>query len=245
MMLKPTLTARDDPLACWAGGGIPVPTVHLTAGGAGPVGGDRRRLEVRVGAGSALVLGEVSPTLVLPGPHGDESGLDVDVHVAGGATLAYLPEIVIAAQQCRHRTVVRVDLDDGARLLLREEVLFGRYGEQPGMLRQRLRVTVGGRPLHDQELAVGPSALGWNGSAVTADHGCAGSLLVVDPDFRRALPAPGDGAAFMALSGSGFLVSALAADTAMLRRHLDRGLSHVVDGPAADTVHRPGPDRRQ
>jgi urease accessory protein len=230
VMLKPTLAASSDLVASWAGDGAVAPTVHLTAGGAGPVGGDRRRLEVVVGAGSALVLGEVSPTLLLGGPTGAESTIEVDLRVAAGGTLAWLPELVIAADGCRHRTHTCVALDPGARLLLREEVLFGRYGEQPGAVRQRLRVTLGGRPVHDQELAAGPGATGWNGPAVTASKGCAGSLLVVDPGGRDALPAAGEGAAVMALPGPGFLLGALAEDTTTLRRRLDAGLGHIVTG---------------
>ncbi len=227
MMLKPTSTASDDPLACWAGRGAAAPTVHVTAAGAGPVGGDRRRLEVRVGVGSGLVLGEVSPTLLLPGPGGAPSRFDVDVRVERGGSLAWFPELVIAAGGCRHRTDVRVTLGDGARLLLREETLFGRYGEQPGSLRQRLRVACAGRPVHDQELAVGPDAPGWSGPAVTAGSRCAGSLLLVGPGAAAA-PAAGERVAVLPLSGRGYLVSVLAPDTATLRRRLDEAAGRVL-----------------
>ncbi|WP_203596503.1 urease accessory protein UreD [Actinomadura bangladeshensis] len=160
--------------------------VHLTAGGAGPVGGDHLCLEVNVGPGSALVLSEVSPTLLLPGPHGEESRTEIDIHVGAGATLAWLPQLVIAAQGCRHRTDGRISLEQGARLLLREETLFGRHGEQPGDLRQRPRVMLDGRPLLDQELAIGPSAPAWEVPSVTAGNQTTGTLLLVDPGLSPA-----------------------------------------------------------
>lgn len=66
-----------------------------------------------MGPGSALIFSEVSPTLLLPGPHGEESRTEIDIHVGAGATLAWLPQLVIAAQGCRHRTDVRIALEQG------------------------------------------------------------------------------------------------------------------------------------
>jgi urease accessory protein len=203
-------------------------SVHLAAGAAGPIGGDRQRLMVDVGAGSSLALHDVSATLLLPGPHGEESRLDVDIHVGVGASLAWLPEPVIAARGCRHAATVRVTLDAGARLLLREELLLGRHGEQPGNIRQHLRVTLNAQPLLDQQLALGPDAPASRGPAVTGGHRAIGSLLIVDPawshDPPAAMPLDGD-AAIMPLSGPAVLVSALCPDGVALRRSLDSGLT--------------------
>jgi urease accessory protein len=119
-----------------------------------------------------------------------------------------------------------VDFAQSARLLLREEILFGRHGEQPGTLRQRLRVTLDGRALYDQELAAGPDAPGWTGPAVTAGHRSAGNLLVVDPELPDDGPdAPG---AVMALPGPAALATILAPDTAALRRRLNAALTHLL-----------------
>jgi urease accessory protein len=214
--------------------------VHLTAGGAGPVGGDHLCLEVNVGPGSALILSEVSPTLLLPGPHGEESRTEIDIHVGAGATLAWLPQLVIAAQGCRHRTDVRIVLEQGARLLLHEETLFGRHGEQPGDLRQRLRVTLDGRALLDQELAIGPSAPTWEGPSVTAGNQTTGTLLLVDPGLPPAARHRDDDAAAMDLPGPGVLVTALAPDTATLRRRLDTALAELLTQQPETTTPSPG-----
>lgn len=234
LMLRTTSPLSSGPLTEWACRDATAVSVHLAAGAAGPLGGDRLSLRVDVAAGSSLMLGEIAPTLLLPGPHGEESRLDVRVRIGSGGTLVWQPELVIAAHRCRHQTVVQISLEPGARLVLREETLFGRYGEQPGRLRQRLRVVSGGRPLHDQELHVGPSAPGWDGPAVTGGHRTAGTLLIVDPDTHAtAYPGGAADSAVMPLDGHGVLVSALAPDTTALRRRLDAALADVLSGPSA------------
>lgn len=155
LMLRTTSPLAATPVTTWACRTADAARVHLAAGAAGPLGGDRLRLEVRVGPGSALVLGEIAPTLLLPGTYGGHSLLDVRIHVGAGAALAWLPELVIAARGCRHATDTRIVLEPGARLVLREEVLFGRHGEPCGEYRQRVRVETGRGPLYDQELAAG------------------------------------------------------------------------------------------
>ncbi|MFA3878098.1 urease accessory protein UreD [Streptomyces sp. MMCC 100] len=244
LMLRATAPLAATPATAWVCRTADAARVHLAAGAAGPLGGDRLRLEVRVGPGSALVLGEIATTLLLPGTHGGQSRLDVRIHVGAGAALAWLPELVIAARGCRHVTDTRVVLEPGARLVLREEVLFGRHGEPCGRFRQRVRVETGGGPLYDQELGAGPAAPGWDGPAVTAGRAAAGTLLVVDPGR----PAPDDTApgacpepdtALMELSGGGMLFSALAPDTAVLRRRLDGAAARLLGRAHEPAALRP------
>lgn len=230
LMLRATMPLEQDATTAWTARDAPPARVHLSAGAAGPVGGDQQRLEIRIGPGSALILGEVSSTLLLPGPRGEESRTEVDIRVGAGGTLAWLPQLVIAAQGCRHHIDVRVMLEPGARLLLREQTRFGRHDEPSGTLRQHLRLVLDDRPLYDQELIVGPAGPGWDGPAVTGGNRSVGSLLVVDP-AERARPRNGScerGTAVMALPGPGVLVSALALDTTTLRRKLDSALTHVL-----------------
>ncbi len=59
---------------------------------------------------------------------------------AGAGAARVLPEPVIAARGCGHLGDVRVELGPGARLVLREELLPGRHGEQPAAVVQQLRV---------------------------------------------------------------------------------------------------------
>ncbi|WP_069812453.1 urease accessory protein UreD [Streptomyces sp. TP-A0874] len=235
LMLRSTSPLAPGPASDWVCRETEPAAVHLTAGAAGPLGGDRLRLEVRVGAGSALYLGEVSSTLLLPGPRGGESRLEIRIRVGAGAALAWLPEPAIAAEGCRHLTDVRIALDPAARIVVREEVLFGRHGERPGAYRQRLRVLCGERPLYDQEFRAGPPAPGWDGPAVTGGLRTTGTLLVVDPAVRSggALAADlrGPEGALMELPGRGALFSALAPDTAALRRRLDEAMARLLGAP--------------
>jgi urease accessory protein len=224
LMLRLTMPSGPEP---WTADASEPARVCLAAGAAGPIGGDQLALHVNVGPGSTLILGEVSATLLLPGPHGAQSRTQVWVHVGAGATLIWLPKLVIAAHGCHHATDVRVDLDPDARLLLREELLLGRHHEQPGNLHQRLRVRRGGHPLLHQHLAIGPDAAGWDGPAVTGGHRALGSILVVDPAWTHASPAAtalDDDTALLPLNGPAVLISALTADSLTLRRRLDTGL---------------------
>jgi urease accessory protein len=126
----------------------------------------------------------------------------------------------------------RVDLAASARLVLREEQVLGRVGEEPGRLTSRLAVRVGGRTVLDQELTCGPGAPGgWNGPAVLGGHRAVGQLVVVRPEFEQEPVAArmlGEGAALLPLAGPAVLVSAVAADGLRLRRVLDEALNSLA-----------------
>jgi urease accessory protein len=217
----------------WAAHAVDVARVCLTAGAAGPVGGDRLTLHVDVGRGSSLVLSEVSPTLLLPGPHGEPSVLRVRIHVAAGATLVWLPEAVIASRGCDHLTDVRVDLEGGARFLMREEILLGRHGEPAGTVHQRVQVRVADQPLYRQDLMIG--AAGARTPAVLGHFRAVGSTMVVDPQWVESPPPMhrlSGQAALLPLAGPAALVTALAEDNLRLRAQLDEGLAAL--GPPWD-----------
>jgi urease accessory protein len=225
LMLRPTHPKGPEP---WTGDDAGASRVCLAAGAAGPIGGDAYTLDVEVGAGSSLVLREISASLLLPGPHAEQSTLRTTVQVGAGATLVWLPEPMIAARGCHHRTDVRVELAAGARLVLREELLLGRHGEQPGAVAARVRIRLDGRPLLHQDLTLGPGAVGWDSAAVTGGRRAFGSLVVVDPAWEDTPPPAallGDAAAVLPLPGPAALVSAVAADALQLRDCLDAALS--------------------
>jgi len=120
-----------------------------------------------------------------------------------------------------------VTLAEGASLVLRDEVLLGRHGEDGGTARSALRVDYAGRPLLRQALEVSGTDPALLGPAVLAGHRAVGSLLRVsaetDRDPRpRPVPVAGDSpeVAVMALAGQGVLITALAHDAVTLRRRL-------------------------
>ncbi|WP_241255513.1 urease accessory protein UreD, partial [Candidatus Protofrankia californiensis] len=114
--------------------GLPTVTVHLVNAAAGPLAGDRLRLDITVGAGVRLVLRSTAATVALPG-HGEEPSLfDVHAEVGPGGALEYLPEPTVAARGCRHRMRAAIRLAADARLLWREEIVLGRFSEPPGSI---------------------------------------------------------------------------------------------------------------
>ncbi|MEU5435359.1 urease accessory protein UreD [Streptomyces sp. NPDC020719] len=197
-----------------------------------PLGGDHIAVEADVRDGARLTVDSAAATIALPGRSGERARYDVRLTVGRDAELHWLPEQLISARGSDLRMRTRVALAPGARLVLREEQILGRHGEEPGTLATRLTVHLSGCPLLDQELAYGPGAPGgWDGGAVLGGHRAVGQLLVVDPELADKPAEPrllGENAVLTPLAGSAFLVSALAPDARLLRRVLDRALDEVV-----------------
>jgi urease accessory protein len=207
--------------------------VLLVGAMSGPLGGDRLTVEADVGERARLHVGSAAATLALPGQHKGEARYDVRLTVADGGELHWLPEQLISAGGSELHVTTRVDLASAAaRLVLREEQVLGRFGEEPGRLTSRLTLCAGGRTLLDQEVACGPGAPGgWDGPAVLGGLRALGQLLVVRPEFARkpVVPRPlGAHAALTPLAGPAALVTALAPDALRLRRLLDEAL-HALD----------------
>jgi len=206
--------------------------VMLVGAMSGPLGGDHLAVEARVGPGARLRVGSAAATIALPGQAKGEARYDIRLDVADGGELWWLPEQLISAGGSELSVSARADLTGGARLVLREEQVLGRAGEEPGRLTSRLTVRRDGRPLLDQELACGPGAPGgWDGPAALGGHRALGQLIVVRPEFERELPAArplGEHAALTPLAGPAVLVTALAPDALLLRRVLDNALGDLT-----------------
>ncbi|MFF3848136.1 urease accessory protein UreD [Streptomyces sp. NPDC002328] len=206
--------------------------VMLVGAMSGPLGGDRFAVEAAVESGARLRVGSAAATIALPGQTKGEARYDVRIDVADGGELHWLPEPLISARGSDLHVTTRADLAPGARLLLREEQVLGRAGEEPGRLTSRLVVRVGGRALLDQELACGPGAGGgWDGPAVLGGLRAVGQLVLVREEFgERPVEARvlGDGAALMPLAGPAALVTAVAPDGLRLRRLLDEALNSLT-----------------
>ncbi|UUN25498.1 urease accessory protein UreD [Streptomyces sp. FIT100] len=203
------------------------PYTRVTVVGAmsAPLGGDRLAIEADVCDGARLHVDASAATVALPGRTPAPATYDVTLTVGEGAELRWLPEQLITARGSELHMRTRVDLAATARLVLREEQILGRYGEETGSLTARLTVRRAGRPLLDQELCYGPAApAGWSGPAVLGGHGAVGQLLVVDPRFERSPVPPrrlGATAVLTPLAGPAVLVTAVAPDALVLRRVLD------------------------
>jgi urease accessory protein len=184
--------------------------VHLVGSAAGPLGGDRYHLSVLVAPGASLVLRSAAATIALPGPDGAASQLDVELAVAAGASLWWLPEPVVAAAGCDHHVRTKVRLAASARLVLRDELVLGRHGEPGGSVWQRLVVDRDGAPLVRNELRVGPRWPGGGGPAVLADARAVAQTLVVGVDLATTEPATGVRGASMSIAAGAILRTELA-----------------------------------
>jgi urease accessory protein len=213
------------------GSGPEEASVMLVGAMSGPLGGDRLAVHAQVAEGARLRIGSAAATIALPGQTKDEARYDVRLDVADGGELHWLPEQLISARGSDLYVTTRADLAATARLVLREEQVLGRAGEEPGRLTSRLTVRVAGRTVLDQELACGPGAPGgWDGPAVLGGHRAVGQLVVVRPEFgARPVPAQvlGEGAALVPLAGPAALISAVAPDALRLRRVLDEALERL------------------
>ncbi|MEV7735581.1 urease accessory protein UreD [Streptomyces sp. NPDC088921] len=220
----------DGPLALRRTRGSGTETrVMLVGAMSGPLGGDRFTVEADVLNGARLRLGSAAATIALPGQSKGEARYDVRLTVADGGELHWLPEQLISAGGSDLCVTTRIDLGVTSRLVLREEQVLGRAGEEPGRLSSRLVLRVAGRTVLDQELACGPGAPGgWDGPAVLAGHRAVGQLLVVRPEFAEkpvTAQVLGEGAAVVPLAGPAALVTAVAPDALLLRRVLDEALA--------------------
>ncbi|MFE2877787.1 urease accessory protein UreD [Streptomyces roseus] len=199
--------------------------VMLVGAMSAPLGGDHLTVEASAGPGARLALASAAATLALPGRGGEPARYDVRLTLAEDSAVRWMPEPLVSVRGSDLRVRTRAELAPTARLLLREEQVLGRSGEEPGLLRSRLTVTRGGIPLLDQELSCGPGAPGgWDGPAGLAGHRTLGQLLLVDPAFTGSPPAAavlGEFAAVTPLAGPAVLVTALAPDALRLREVLD------------------------
>ncbi|WP_433570754.1 urease accessory protein UreD [Streptomyces sp. CA-251247] len=190
-----------------------------------PLGGDRLAVEADIGEGARLDVDSAAATIALPGRGSEQAHYDVRLTVGEDAELRWLPEQLISVLGSDLRMHTRVDLASTARLVLREEQILGRHGEDPGTLTTRLTVRRSGRPLFDQELSYGSGApAGWDGGAVLAGHRAVGQLLAVHPEWSDKpyeTRLCGESAVLTPLAGPAFLVTAVAPDARQLRRVLD------------------------
>lgn len=231
--------------------------LYLVGTAASPVGGDRVVLDIDVRAGAALTIRSTAASLAFPGrdngvecaetspydvflhtrttdgggrDHGiAPSVVEVNVSVAAGGSLRWLPEPVVAVRGCRHHIRAHVIVEDGGALVWRDELVIGRHGEEGGSVESRMSLDVGGRPVLRHELRAGAEFPSWASGAVGGGARAVGSLIVVDPAWVDEPPdaTTSAGCAVLRLAGPAALVTALAESSAPLRSALEWGAAHL------------------
>lgn len=191
--------------------------VHFVGGAAGPLGGDDLSIEIEVGPGAALWVRTVAASVALPGRDGAASRLSVHAVVGDGGLLAWLPEPIVAAARCDHHNVSAVELAAGARLVWREEVVFGRHGEAAGDIRLATTIRRQSRPWYRGDVAVGPAHP--DGPAILGGARVLATLITTETDAGAAAT---PGAAVMPLVGGGVVATALGGTLGETRQVTDR-----------------------
>ncbi|SEF36737.1 urease accessory protein [Amycolatopsis pretoriensis] len=189
----------------------PTAVVHLVNSATSPLGGDDLLLTVRVGPGASLRLSGVAATLALPGLHGESSLSTVDVEVAEGGSLEYLPEPTVITSRARHEAVFRASLAADAYLHTREVLVLGRAGEHPGSLTSTQDVVRAGMPVLRQTLSIG-SGLDGSLAVLAGRRVLASDLVVGGPELPAA---SGEWWSRTPLAAGGTLTTSLAPDAVM------------------------------
>lgn len=201
----PTLWA-EPPLAL-----RPTPdALFVAAAAAGPLGGDKVVVDVRVEPGASLRITTVGATVALAGVGGAASRWCWHFVVEAGARLEFVPEPTVVASRAWHRSEIEVALAPDAQLVLREEVVFGRYGEQGGRWEGRLDVRRAGEQILLQEHDLDGESAADRGAYGLGGASAFGSLVEVG---ARTGTGPSSGGS---ASGTGWARMPLAVDNAAL-----------------------------
>lgn len=194
--------------------------LHLSwvNGAAGPLGGDRLRLHLRVEPHASVVVRSTGAALVQPGPHGGWSELEIRIELAEGSRLDLHPEPTVSVRGSRHRTTMRVQAHPSAEARLVEQVVLGRHDEPCGHLVVHQRIEVGDRVVLDHELELGAGVLAGPGAHGPGRAVVSGVLLGErwSPEPLAEVTPTLAAAAFELVAGA-WLVSATAADHRDLR----------------------------
>jgi urease accessory protein len=183
--------------------------VHLVNSATSPLGGDDLTLSIHVGPGASLRVSGVAATLALPGLHGESSLSTVDIEVAEGGSLEYLPEPTVVTARARHTAVLQASLAPDAYLHTREVLVLGRAGESPGSMTTSLSVTRGAVPVLRQTLSIGDSTLDASLAVLAGRRVLATDLVVGGPELPAA---SGEWWSRSPLAAGGTLTTSLAPD---------------------------------
>lgn len=202
---------------------MPTPDgVYMVGAAASPLNGDRTSLDIFVAPGSELTVRTVAASLAWPGTSPVPSQFEIHAHVGAGARLNWLPEAMVPVAGSIHRVVASVELEPGASLTWREEIVLGRHNEDPGELSSSLEIEQGGQAALRQENLVGEHS--YDAPSVLGSARATGSLTIFRAD-PIPTPAPvstatGESAA-LELESGGLQVVAVAGSATELRSLLD------------------------
>jgi urease accessory protein len=161
-----------------------------TAGGA--AGGDRFDFDFTAGEGTSLVVTTAAAEKVYR-TLGPETAIGVQLDVASGATLSWLPQETILFDRARLSRSIDVTLAPDARLFLAEGIVFGRSGMgetvQEGALFDRWRVRQGGKLIYAETVRLDRAIAARLAEPAVAKGGIAVATVLVVPGEPAAVDA--------------------------------------------------------
>jgi urease accessory protein len=187
--------------------------VHVVAVGGGPLGGDRLRLRVELGPGERLAVHSAAATVVQPGRDaGAAASFDVEAVLAERSALDWRPEPTVVCDGALWEPSVRLDVAEGARARVVEQLVLGRSGQAGGRCASTTRARVGGVPVLAATTVIDGADAALTGIGGTGGARSVGSVLVVGeaaPDAEEALDDGGVVWARTPLDGPGSLLTAV------------------------------------
>lgn len=206
--------------------------VALVQSRASLLAGDDVSLEIVVGRGAALEIVELGAMVALDGRGGPDASLSVAVSVADRGRLIWLSQPLVAAAGCRVVAHTEVSLLRSGRMLRGEGMVFGRAGEQCGVVSSRTRFTADERPVLDETISTEDRFV--LGSQVVAGSAPVLSALTLagmrDPEpFPHVMQAYGEATIWRAAGAAVELESVGAALVRRWRALLSGGVEFGVD----------------
>jgi len=189
--------------------------------------GDEVTIQVNVGPGARLELLDVAGIVAHPTRGGPPARLRTVIELGPGAWLEWDAKPLVLCEGCDLRRAITIDMDDGATVLLRDTLVFGRAAEQPGVFKTRTVATYAGAPLHQE-------ALDTSETDALRSEAVIGPARVLDTVAIYGARRPGHGVLQLAGPGSMLMVAAPNAADA----------HKAVDPSFRDWRLRPGPSNR-
>lgn len=192
----------------------------------GLTGGDTMAWSVEVADGGAATVTTQACEKVYRSAGGC-ADVNTRLVACAGASLRWLPQETILFDRSRLRRRLELDMEEGARAVISEPVLFGRRarGEtfEAGSFQDRWQIRVGGRPVHREDTVLEGDTGTLLGQAAVANGAAAmATVLLIAPEaedllarVQRLLDSSGTisaGASAWSVAGTGKLLARILAE---------------------------------
>lgn len=167
--------------------------VALINTGGGIAGGDRIDITVSAAARTTAVISAPAAERIYGAAGKTPANYTISMSLAGGASLAWLPQETILFDGARFERTIDVDMAKDARLVLAEALVFGRtaHGERydTGRLRDRWKIRRGGHLVYAEATQLFGDIGGLSARMPTLQNmRAAATILLVGRDCETVMP---------------------------------------------------------